>query len=119
MENWQTVFKKLETGLLENKLSASILVKENPQESLSRPETHLQLEKILVSLLSSFIGIESNKIDITRPFSDYGLDSKSLIGLSGELSDILGLPHRFAGNLVVDGNLHYPRTSCCTGILLS
>ncbi|OUS28891.1 hypothetical protein A9Q99_10970 [Gammaproteobacteria bacterium 45_16_T64] len=53
-------------------------------------------EHLLLSLLEAHLGIAAKNIDITQPFSDFGLDSKSLVGLSGELSEALGrsLPPR-------------------------
>jgi myxalamid-type polyketide synthase MxaB len=83
-------FKKLGVGIVGNTVVKPKDSASDSQATVAGPETRLQLEKLLVSLLSSFIGLPTTKIDITRPFSDYGLDSKSLVGLSGELSDIIG-----------------------------
>jgi phthiocerol/phenolphthiocerol synthesis type-I polyketide synthase C len=83
-------FNALGASVVENILGEPGVSARDSKEQVTGPETRLQLEKLLVSLLSSFIGLSASKIDITRPFSDYGLDSKSLVGLSGELSDIIG-----------------------------
>jgi phthiocerol/phenolphthiocerol synthesis type-I polyketide synthase C len=83
-------FNALGAGFVESKQPKPSVSGVSSPVPLAGPQVQLQLEKLLVSLLSSFIGLPESKIDITRPFSDYGLDSKSLIGLSGELSDIIG-----------------------------
>lgn len=65
---------KMQAGLVERK------------KSVVRKE----IETLLLSLLEAHMGVPAKDIDITRPFSDFGLDSKSLVGLSGELSEALG-----------------------------
>ncbi|MCP5207269.1 MAG: AMP-binding protein [Hahellaceae bacterium] len=49
------------------------------------------IEKIIVSLVAPHVGLHEREIDISRPLSDYGMDSKTLVGLSGELNDALTL----------------------------
>jgi phthiocerol/phenolphthiocerol synthesis type-I polyketide synthase C len=65
-----------------------ISVKSQPTESHS--EIRNKLEQYLVHLVSAAIGLSANQIDVARPFNDYGLDSKSLVGMSGDVSDLLG-----------------------------
>jgi myxalamid-type polyketide synthase MxaB len=72
-----------------HKLKEELLtVDSQPTESHS--DLRNKLEQYLVQLVSAAIGLPANKIDIVRPFNDYGLDSKSLVGMSGDVSDLLG-----------------------------
>jgi acyl carrier protein len=44
----------------------------------------------LVARVAASIGLPADDIDISLPFSYYGLDSVAAVGLSGELEDWLG-----------------------------
>ena len=54
------------------------------------PLTAASLEEWLVTKISSVSGIKPEQIDTTQPFADFGLDSVTLVGLSGELEELLG-----------------------------
>lgn len=72
-----------------HELKQSLSMVESDSGLVDRDSRH-KLEKHLVHLVSVTIDLPANKIDTARPFSDYGLDSKSLVGLSGDVSDLLG-----------------------------
>jgi acyl carrier protein len=44
----------------------------------------------IIEQISSLTGLLSNQIEITEPFSSYGIDSVAAAGLSGELATWLG-----------------------------
>ena len=48
-----------------------------------------ELEEWLISQVSKELEIEEDDIDIELPFANYGFDSVSVVGLSGELEDLL------------------------------
>ncbi len=50
-----------------------------------------QVRQTLVRLVAEAVGLAPAQIELTRPLSEYGLDSKTLVGLSGEISDALNL----------------------------
>ena len=54
-----------------------------------RPAGALEIEKKLVLAVARRINTNPRKIDVRRPFIQYGLDSAAAISLSGELENIL------------------------------
>ncbi|MEW9899307.1 beta-ketoacyl synthase N-terminal-like domain-containing protein [Chitinivorax sp. PXF-14] len=59
------------------------------------PETRVTIsatvtERLVAGLIAVQIGLAPGEIDINLPFSAYGLDSRALVGLSGELESQLG-----------------------------
>lgn len=49
-----------------------------------------KVQEWLVNYLSDLLEIESDKIDVKKPFERYGLDSSAAVFLSGDLGDWLG-----------------------------
>ncbi len=60
------------------------------QTSETMVRARYEYEKILAELIAPYLKSHVNDIDIRAPFSHFGLDSKALVGLSGELSDKIG-----------------------------
>lgn len=50
------------------------------------------IQSWLVKRLAELLDVSTSQIDSTQPFTDYGLDSKDAVNLSGELEDQLGKP---------------------------
>lgn len=48
------------------------------------------IQQWLVARVAAAVGVGAEEIDVTLPFSYYGLDSVAAVGLSGELEDWLG-----------------------------
>jgi phthiocerol/phenolphthiocerol synthesis type-I polyketide synthase C len=48
-----------------------------------------EIEKWLVEQIAQRLGIEQNSLDVHQPFARYGLDSKELVSLSGDLENWL------------------------------
>jgi len=48
------------------------------------------IRAFLVSRLSELLGIASHEVDIREPLASYGLGSTELVGLSGDLAQLLG-----------------------------
>ncbi|HZO75613.1 MAG TPA: SDR family NAD(P)-dependent oxidoreductase [Ktedonobacteraceae bacterium] len=59
------------------------------QGSLS---TEGAIQSWLQEKLGELIGVEPTRIDINRPFNEYGLASADAVGLSGELTEATGCP---------------------------
>ncbi|MCP5170255.1 MAG: AMP-binding protein [Hahellaceae bacterium] len=78
-------------------------------KSLVRART--RLEKLLLSLVSNRAGLAETQLDVRRPLNDYGLDSKTLVGLSGEINEALQL--NLAPRILYD----YPSISALAGYL--
>lgn len=57
-----------------------------------------RIQEWLVDQFSQRLGIKYNEIDVNKPLSGYGLDSKDAINLSGEIEDYLG--RSFSPNLL-------------------
>ena len=78
---------KQEHDVAPNDVAKESRVPVNPRKKSAKRRG---IESLLLSLLEAHTGISANNIELSRPFSDFGLDSKSLVGLSGELSEALG-----------------------------
>ncbi|HET8706169.1 MAG TPA: beta-ketoacyl synthase N-terminal-like domain-containing protein, partial [Pseudomonadales bacterium] len=77
--------------------------------AVSKPES--ELRKKILELLSPHVGLAAHQIDVSLPFSHFGLDSRALVGLSGELEEKLGRrlsPHLF---------YNYPTVAALTAYL--
>jgi len=61
-----------------------------PASETQAAQTDLQLS--ITQLLSPHVGLAPHQIDIQLPFSHFGLDSRALVGLSGEVEEKLGRP---------------------------
>ncbi|NRA85948.1 MAG: acyl carrier protein [Rhizobiales bacterium] len=53
--------------------------------------TKSEIENWMREFASNAVGINSVEIDLDQPLERYGLDSTAVAGMSGELSDILGV----------------------------
>ncbi len=60
-------------------------------ESSEKKYTSEELEEWLISQISKELDIEEDNINIELPFANYGFDSVSVVGLSGELEDLLNI----------------------------
>lgn len=76
-----------------------IALTEIKQEEQVAPESvHIQvnhcsdLQRTITELLAPHISLTPQQIDVNLPFSHFGLDSRALIGLSGELEEKIGVP---------------------------
>jgi acyl carrier protein len=67
---------------------------------------------LITSYLSNILNVPQGKIDLHLPFERYGLDSTAAAGLSGEVSEKLGL--ELSENLAFD----YPTVASMTEYLL-
>jgi acyl carrier protein len=50
-----------------------------------------EVQDWVMSYIAELLEVETEEIDITLPFSTYGLDSSVAVGLTGDLGDWLGL----------------------------
>lgn len=55
-----------------------------------RLQTAAEIQAWLVVALAKRLSLPVEQIDVTRPFAQYGLDSRSAVSLAGELEDVLG-----------------------------
>jgi acyl carrier protein len=53
--------------------------------------TQRELEAWLAEYLAKLVRARGSAIDVDMPFSHFGLDSAAAVGLSADLSDLLGL----------------------------
>ena len=60
--------------------------------STKRPPTEEAIQEWLVVTIAAYLKIDPATIDITEPFSSYGLDSRTAVGLSGDLGQWVGRP---------------------------
>jgi acyl carrier protein len=51
----------------------------------------ITVQEWLVNKISSLTGINEKNINLTRPLSEYGLDSIHAVGLSGDIEEWTGL----------------------------
>ena len=63
----------------------------NTNES-TRPFTCAEVREWLTSYLAQLLGIQRSEVDPSFSFELYGLDSSAAVGISGDLSDLLGHP---------------------------
>lgn len=63
-------------------------------------KTKKQISNWLISYTSQLVEMNSEDIDPSLPFESYGIDSTGAVGLSGDLSNWLGLP--LDANLIYD-----------------
>lgn len=57
----------------------------NDKGYITQSRTVVEIQNWLVSYLAELLFIKTDEIDITIPFDRYGLDSASVIGLTGDL----------------------------------
>lgn len=57
--------------------------------AMSLSEEHIQ--NWLCAKIADLLGVPADTIDVTLPFSFYGLDSIAAIGLAGELEELVGM----------------------------
>lgn len=57
----------------------------------SQAHTSEEIQVWLVSRLAELLEIESEDVDVDITFDRYGLDSSAAVGLTGDLSDWLGI----------------------------
>jgi acyl carrier protein len=55
-----------------------------------QPPTEKMIERWLAERLATLLEVSPEEIDVREPFSSYGLDSRTAVGLSGELERWLG-----------------------------
>jgi acyl-CoA synthetase (AMP-forming)/AMP-acid ligase II/acyl carrier protein len=55
-----------------------------------RPATEVDLKDWLVQQVALQLRVRPHHVDPTRPFFDLGLSSRQMVGISGELGDLLG-----------------------------
>jgi acyl carrier protein len=60
-------------------------------EGSEKKYTSEELEDWLITQISKELEIEVDDIDIELPFANYGFDSVSVVGLSGELEELLNI----------------------------
>jgi acyl carrier protein len=53
--------------------------------------TQDQIEAWLTKYVSKLLRVRSEDVDVDMPFEQYGLDSTAAVGLSADLSDLLGI----------------------------
>jgi acyl carrier protein len=53
--------------------------------------TQGELETWLAQYVSKLLRSKSSHVDVDTPFGQFGLDSTAAVGLSADLSDLLGL----------------------------
>ncbi len=53
--------------------------------------TENKIREWLIIKISELTGIDKNKVDVDKSFSEYDLDSVSSIGLSGDLESFLSM----------------------------
>jgi acyl carrier protein len=58
------------------------------QTMIASPE-HIQ--NWLVTYLSKLLQIRPEEVDVTLPFERFGLDSTTLVGMTGDLSNVIGM----------------------------
>ncbi len=49
-----------------------------------------EIQAWIVSYLAQLLEIDSDEVDVTMTFDQYGLDSSTAIGMTGELEDWMG-----------------------------
>ena len=59
-------------------------------DSSSDPALAIAIQTWLVSKIAEITGMEPQKIETWEPFTTFGLVSKDVVMLSGELEDLLG-----------------------------
>jgi acyl carrier protein len=52
--------------------------------------TLADIQNWLVSYIADVLEIEPEKVDVTKPFDRYGLDSAAAVGLTGDMEEWLG-----------------------------
>lgn len=52
--------------------------------------TAAEIQAWMASYLAELLEIDSDEIDVTIPFDQYGLDSSAAVGMTGDLEDWLG-----------------------------
>lgn len=50
-----------------------------------------QIQTWLVNYLSKLLEINRDEVDVTAPFDRFGLDSATVVGMTGDLSEFLGV----------------------------
>lgn len=60
-----------------------------PARAVARDEPEIQ--EWIVAQVARALDLEVEAVDVQVPFAEYGLDSRTAVGLSGELEDWLGL----------------------------
>ena len=59
-------------------------------EAQKEPMIATQIQNWLVKYLAKELEITPDEVHVTIPFDDYGLDSYTAVGMSGDLEDWLG-----------------------------
>ena len=68
----------------------SIASNNTSKDAQKEPMTATQIQNWLVKYLAEELEITPDEVDVTIPFDDYGLDSYTAVGISGDLEDWLG-----------------------------
>ena len=63
----------------------------NGKRNVPKKPIAAEIQTWLVSYIAELLEIESDEIDMTTPFDRYGLDSAAAVGMTGDLSEWLGL----------------------------
>lgn len=63
---------------------------ESSQVAPKDSRTAAEIQEWLVSYLAELLAIEKDKVDITTPFEQYGLDSSAAVVMTGDLAEWLG-----------------------------
>lgn len=70
----------------ETQSSSSTTSVSDAQQSRSTDE----IRNWLVEKVAGLLGVSAHEVDLSKPFAEYGLDSKDAVGLSGQLEVFLG-----------------------------
>lgn len=62
----------------------------NPTTMTQPNQTIPAIETWLIQTIATHVGVEPARIATDTPFDELGLDSVAAVGVSGELSDLLG-----------------------------
>lgn len=76
----------METQNLQDSTATSSTIKTDTTKLLTADE----IQAWIVSYLAQLLEIDSDEVDVTMTFDQYGLDSSTAIGMTGELEDWMG-----------------------------
>jgi acyl carrier protein len=92
-QNSQTT---LPMGIESSKVAANLA----EAEVRTNMPTAAEIQAWIAAYLANLLEIDSDEVDVTIPFDQYGLDSAAAVGMSGDLEDWLG--HKLDPTLLYD-----------------
>ncbi|ACC81784.1 acyl carrier protein [Nostoc punctiforme] len=72
-------------------MQVSQIEKDTEGHELEKFPSLEEVQDWILLYIANLLELETEEIDITVPFSTYGLDSSVAVGLTGDLADWLGL----------------------------